>query len=58
MKLGDILENPEFEQRYPHTVGYFKHNTGNDAEFKPEYMELRKIRTIEEFWMFLNALNL
>jgi hypothetical protein len=58
VKLGEILDNPEFEQRYPHTVGFFKVSSGDGADFKADYLELRKIRTVEEFWSFLNALNI
>ena len=58
VKLGEILENPEFENCYPHTVGYYKEPCMEGAEFKPEYLELRKIGSIEEFWLFLNALDI
>ena len=57
-KLEEVLENPEFEKRYPHTVGYYKESSGEGASFKPEYLEIRKIRTVEEFWLFLNALDI
>ena len=58
--LGEFLETPELENNYPHTVGYFKESTnGNeDNDFKPEYLEWRKIFTIEDFWLFLNAQNI
>jgi hypothetical protein len=39
-------------------VGYFKESTGESDSFKPEYLELRKIYTVEEFWLFLNACNI
>lgn len=58
VRLGDFLESPLVEQHYPHTVGYFKVASGEGAKFKPEYLELREIRCIEEFWLFLNAVNL
>jgi hypothetical protein len=58
VKLGEVLDDLEFEQHYPHTVGYFKESSGEDASFKPSYLELRKIRTVEEFWLFLNSLNI
>ena len=58
VKLGEILENQEFEKRYPHTVGFYKEFSGDGAEFKPEYLEIRKITTAEEFWLFLNALDI
>ena len=56
--LGEILESHEFEQSYPHTVGFFKEASGKGADFKPEYLEIRKIGTVEEFWLFLNALDI
>jgi hypothetical protein len=56
--LGELLDSPEVENNYPHTVGYFKESAGEGSDFKPEYLELRKIRIVEEFWLFLNACNL
>jgi hypothetical protein len=58
VRLGEILEDPEFELHYPHTVGYYKLSAGEGTSFKPDYLELRKIGTVEEFWMFLNSLNI
>lgn len=55
--LGEFLDSLEVDGKYPHTVGYFKESTGKGESFEPEYLELRKISTIEEFWMFLNASN-
>jgi hypothetical protein len=56
--LGDFLDSEKVECNYPHTVGYFKEFTGEGASFKPEYLELRKICYLEEFWLFLNACNI
>jgi hypothetical protein len=56
--LGEILSKPEFEGHFPHTVGFFKNSSGEGTEFKPEYMEIRFIGSVEDFWLFLNALNL
>jgi len=59
LKLEEVLENPEFEKHYPHTVGYYKESPiKEDPKFKPEYLEIRRINTIEEFWRFLNALDI
>ena len=58
VKLEEIVENSEFEKRYPHTVGYYRESSGEGAEFKPEYLEMRKISNVEEFWLFLNALDI
>ena len=58
VKLREILEDREFERRYPHTVGFYKESSGEKAEFKPEYLEIRRINNVEEFWLFLNALDI
>jgi len=58
VKLGDLLEGPEFEKNYPHTVGFYKDSSSEGAEFKPSYLELRIIRMVEDFWMFLNSLDI
>ncbi len=54
VKLGDVLDRPEIDGRYPHTVGYYK----ACLDGKPEYLEFREIRTVEDFWAFLNSVNL
>lgn len=56
--LGEFLESPLVDNNYPHTVGYYKESAGEGPSFKPEYLELRKICRIEDFWFFLNASNL
>ena len=56
--LGDILERREFEEHYPHTVGFFKGPLEENEDFKPRYMEIRTIHYVDEFWLFLNALNI
>jgi hypothetical protein len=58
IKLGEVLEKPEIDGNYPHTVGFYKVSSGRGANFKPEYLELRRIQTVEEFWLFLNALDM
>jgi len=58
VRLGDIVERRELEEHYPHTVGFFKGLGYESADCKPQYMELRIIHNIDEFWLFLNALNL
>lgn len=58
VKLGDVFERPEVDQKFPHTVGYFKVSCGSGETFKPEYLELRLIRSVEEFWLFLNSLDI
>ena len=58
IKLGEALEKPEIDGNYPHTVGFYKVSSGRGANFKPEYLELRRIQNVEEFWLFLNALDI
>jgi len=56
--LGEVLDTQEIDCNYPHTVGYYKEFTGQGSSFKPEYLELRKIFSVEEFWHFLNACDI
>jgi hypothetical protein len=56
--LGDVLEDPEFEKNLPHTVGFFKKSIATDANVGVVYLELRIIRSVDEFWKFLNDLDL
>jgi hypothetical protein len=58
VSLMDIVDGAEFEKNYPHTVGFFRGPIDNDADFNSNYLEIRVIRCIEEFWKFLNDLNL
>jgi hypothetical protein len=57
MCLADIFENPEFEKGFPFTVGFFKESKG-DASRDPFYLEMRVIQSTEEFWKFLNDLDI
>ena len=58
VRLGEVFDRVEVERHYPHTVGYYKASSGEDVDFEPQYLEIREIKTVEEFWGFLNALNL
>ena len=58
VNLGELFDKKEFEDQFPHTVGFFKNSSGEGAEFKPDYMEIRTVRSLEDFWLFLNALNI
>ena len=58
VRLGDVVERRELEDHYPHTVGFFKGSGEEGADCKPQYMEIRIVHNIDEFWFFLNALNL
>ena len=56
--LMDIVDTVEFEKNYPHTVGFFREPIDKDTDFNSNYLEIRVIRSIEEFWKFLNDLNI
>ncbi len=56
MTLCDIVDSPKLE--YPQTVGYFRHSIENLEEFNPNYLEFRVIHCLEDFWKFLNDLNI
>ena len=58
VNLMDIVDVAEFEKNYPHTVGFFKERIDENADFSPNYLEIRVIRCIEEFWKFLNDLDI
>jgi hypothetical protein len=47
-----------FENGYPHTVGFFRSPIDEKGNFEANFLELRIIRCIEEFWKFLNDLNI
>jgi hypothetical protein len=56
--LADVVDSPMFENGYPHTVGFFRDSVDKDGNFKANYLELRIVGSIEEFWKFLNDLNI
>ncbi len=58
VRLDEIVENPQFQDGLPHTVGFYKSEA---TKFFPKdiaYLELRIIRSVEDFWKFLNDLDL
>jgi len=55
--LMDLVDSAEFEKNYPYTVGFSKETSGNDADFS-NYLEIRVIRSIVDFWKFLNDLDI
>jgi hypothetical protein len=57
VNLGELLDKREISECYPHTVGYFK-TSGEARNSVPEYLELRIVRSVEEFWAFLNCLDI
>lgn len=56
--LADVVDSPMFENGFPHTVGFFRDYVDKEGNFEANYLELRIIRCLEEFWKFLNDLNL
>ena len=56
--LADIVDSPMFENGYPHTVGFFRDSVDKEGNFEANFLELRIVRCIEEFWKFLNDLNI
>jgi hypothetical protein len=55
--LVEILDD-SFENCFPHTVGYFKGSKKENDDSGFAYLELRVVRSIEEFWKFLNDLDI
>ena len=58
VSLVDIIDNPEFENKFPHTIGFFRKSTDEKADLASNYLEIRIISNLEEFWKFLNDLNI
>lgn len=58
IRIREFVENPQFENGYPYTVGFYKSFSEKTFGGKPEYLEIRKINDIYEFWLFLNALDI
>ncbi len=56
--LTDIVDSPIFENGYPHTVGLFRGPVDKEGNFEANFLELRIIRCLEDFWKFLNDLNI
>lgn len=56
--LGALLERREIDEHYPHTVGFFKSPSFAKADNGLCYMEIRIIHNLDEFWLFLNALDI
>jgi hypothetical protein len=56
--LSDVLENPEFEKNLPLTVGFFKESEIGNENVGSVYLEIRIIGSAEDFWKFLNDLDI
>lgn len=58
VSLVDVVDVAAFEKNFPHTVGFFREPIDKVANCGFDYLELRIITSIEEFWKFLNDLNI
>jgi hypothetical protein len=56
-QLLEIVDCVDFEC-FPHTVGYFREAEGKIDCREFAYLEIRIIRSLEDFWKFLNDLNI
>ncbi len=56
--LVDIVESPDFQEKLPHTVGFFKSENEEPPKEGFCYLEIRTIRSVEDFWKFLNDVDL
>jgi hypothetical protein len=56
--LMEIVDRVEFEDNFPYTVGFFKNSIDEKNDFKAAYLEIRIVRSLEDFWKFLNDLNI
>ncbi len=58
VSLFEVFDSPEFDANYPYTVGFFKQPINGTQDLKPFYLEIRVIASIEDFWKFLNDLDI
>jgi hypothetical protein len=56
--LSAIIDDFKFEKNVPHTVGFFKQSQQEGQDCVNAYLEIRIIGSVEEFWKFLNDLDL
>jgi len=56
--LKDVLSESEIRIRFPHTVGFFLASSGKGSNWKPDYLRIKKVRKITEFYDFLRELRL
>jgi len=58
VNLKDVLSKSEIGKKYPHTVGFFLASSGKGSNWKPDYLRIKVIRKITEFYDFLRELGL
>ncbi len=58
VRLVNIVESPDFEEKLPHTVGFYKSENEEPPKEGFCYLEIRTIRSVEDFWKFLNDVDL
>jgi len=58
INMEDVMEKPEIQENYPHTVGYFLHSSGKGKGWAPEYLETRKVANLNEFFDFLRDFHI
>jgi len=56
--LMEIVDRVEFEDNFPYTVGFFKDEIDEKNDSKTAYLEIRIVRSLEDFWKFLNDINI
>jgi hypothetical protein len=58
VSLKDALSKSEIRGKYPHTVGFFLASSGKGSSWRPDYLRVKKVRRIKEFYDFLKELSL
>jgi len=56
--LVELMDDPNFEACFPHTVGYFREPVDKKSNSGFAYLEIRIVNSIEDFFKFLNDLDL
>ena len=57
INLEEVVSMPKIRENYPHTVGYYLDSSGKGQNWVPEYLEIRTIVNLEEFFSFLRDLK-
>jgi len=58
INLEDAVSKPEIQENYPHMVGYYLESSGKGQDWTPQYLEIRTVANIEEFFEFLDDLGI
>ncbi|MCW4040089.1 MAG: hypothetical protein NWE83_04965 [Candidatus Bathyarchaeota archaeon] len=56
--LEDVLADSDIESNYPHTIDYYFYATGRRSTYTPYIIETRIVTSRDDFYCFLEELEL